>query len=320
MTKSAAGAVGPLLALVAFGLYATHDAIVKHLGATYSSIQILFFAGLLSFPLIAVILLRDPTEGTLMPRHPWLSLFRARSMVGSGVMAFHAFSVLPLAQAYAILFAMPLRITVLAIPVLGERVGLHRGLAVVVGLAGVLIVLRPGGDVPLSLGHLSAITAALFGALSSVIVRRIGRAERSATLLLYPLLGMFAMMGVLLPWVYVPVQLVDLALMGTVSALGLIAAFLIVLAYRRADAAVVAPMQYSQILWATFFGMVFFDEVPDLWTALGAAVIIGSGLYILFREARANVSANRPVLQGGARQDAPGRPLPEGAMDRTGDH
>jgi len=304
------GPAGPLLALLAFGLYATHDAVVKHLGATYSVFQIVFFAGLLSFPLIAMMLLQDPTSGNLRARHPWWSLLRTLCVIGSAAGAFYAFTVLPLAQTYAILFAAPLLITVLAIPMLGERVGLRRGAAVVLGLLGVLIVLRPGA-VPLSAGHLAALAAALCSATSSVVVRRIGRIERSAVLMLWPMVASFLVMGGIMPWVYVPVELVDLALMGVVAVFGFLAALLIIAAYRRAEAAIVAPMQYSQILWAVVFGAVLFDEWPDIWTFAGATVIISAGLYIVLRESRRNVSAHRPVVQTSPRVGtvSPQRPL-----------
>ena len=135
---------GALLSLAAFALYAAHDVAVKVLGAHYSSFQIIFFAGLLSFPVVSVLLLADPREGNLVPRHPWWSLLRSVSAVVTGVQGFYAFSVLPMAQCYAMLFAMPLLITLMSIPMLGERVGLRRGIAVVIGLIGVIIVLTMG--------------------------------------------------------------------------------------------------------------------------------------------------------------------------------
>ena len=127
---------GALLSLAAFGLYATHDVVVKTLGAHYTSFQIIFFSGLLSFPLVSILLMSDRTDGNLVPRHPWWSLLRSVTGVATGAMGFYAFSVLPMAQCYAILFAMPLLITLLSIPMLGEKVGMRRGLAVMVGLAG----------------------------------------------------------------------------------------------------------------------------------------------------------------------------------------
>jgi len=309
VTLRTGGPAGPLLALAAFGLYATHDVAVKLLGTTYSVIQIVFFAALLSFPLVAVMLMQDPTSGTLRARHPWLNLLRSVCMVGSLVGAFHAFTVLPLTQTYAILFATPLLITLLAIPVLGEKVGLRRGLAVAIGLMGVLIVLRPG-IAPLSSGHVGALAAVCLSATSSVVVRRIGRNERSAVLMLWPMMGSVLAMGLALPWVYVPVALGDMALMGMVAGFGFLAALLIIAAYRRAEAALVAPMQYSQILWATAYGALIFDEWPDRWTVLGAGVIIGAGLYIVLRESRRDVSALRPVTANSPRVGAvsPQRP------------
>lgn len=314
-----AGLAGPLAALLAFALYSTHDAVVKHLGASYSVFQILFFSALLSFPLAVVMLLRDPVPGTLLPRHPGWSLVRTVSMVTGWASVFYAFSVLPLAQTYAILFSTPLMITMLAIPVLGERVGWHRGVAVAVGMAGVLVVLRPGGT-ELSPGHAAALLAALCSAMSSVVVRRIGRDERAAVLMLYPMVAAVLVMGALLPLVYVPVELADLGAMAVVAVLAFAAALLIIAAYRRAEASVVAPMQYSQMIWAAIFGWLFFSESPDGWTIAGAALIIASGLYILFREGRANVSANQPVLGTGGRiatATAPEGPRPEQGSGRA---
>ena len=293
---------GALLSLAAFGLYATHDVVVKTLGLHYTSFQIIFFSALLSFPVVSVLLLSDKTDGNLVPRHPWWSLARSVTGVATGAMGFYAFSVLPMAQCYAMLFAMPLVITILSIPMLGERVGLHRGLAVAVGLAGVLIVLRPG-SAPLSWGHLAGLGAAVMGAMSSVIVRKIGKDERSVVLMMYPMLVSVAAMGLAMPFVYRPMPVEHLALTGVVAVLGMCGAFLMILAYRSAPAVIVAPMQYSQILWAAFYGWLLFDEDIDRWTAVGSAVIIASGIYIVLREGTPSVSKNRPVLENRSRLD-----------------
>ena len=293
---------GALISLAAFGLYSTHDVVVKLLGEHYTSFQIIFFSGLLSFPVVSLLLLSDKTDGNLVPRHPWWSLARSVTGVATGAMGFYAFSVLPMAQCYAMLFAMPLVITILSIPMLGEKVGFHRGVAVAVGLAGVLIVLRPGAE-PMSLGHLAGIGAAVMGALSSVIVRKIGKNERSIVLMMYPMLVSVLAMGLLMPFVYRPMPVEHLALNGVVALLGMCGAFLIILAYRAAPAVIVAPMQYSQILWAAFYGWLLFSEEIDLWTGVGSAVIIASGIYIVLREGRPDVSKNRPVLENRSRLD-----------------
>lgn len=293
---------GAIFALMAMGIFATHDAVVKTLGASYSPFQIVFFGALLSFPPVAVIMLNDTREGSLRPRHPGWILLRTLLTVVTGVSAFYAFSVLPLAQVYVILFASPLIITILAIPILGERVRARRWAAVSVGLAGVIIVLRPG-QADLSLGHLAALAAAVCGATASVIVRRIGADERSVVLLLYPMVGNFIATGLALPFVYRPMPLADLGLMAVIAGFGLAASFLVILAYRAGEAAIVAPMQYSQILWATAYGYVFFGEGLDGATVLGAAVIIASGLYIVFRETRTGASAHRPVTEARGRTE-----------------
>ena len=162
--------------------------------------------------------------------------------------------------------------------------------------AGVMIVLRPGQS-DLSAGHAAALASALCGSMISVIVRKIGNEERSIVLLMYPLLGNVVAMGLALPFIYVPMPVTHLGLLGVISVLGLIGAWLVILAYRSGEAVIVAPMQYSQILWATAYGYFLFSERPGMATGIGAGVIIASGLYIVFRESRAGASEHKPVTE-----------------------
>lgn len=291
----ASNARGALLALLAFGVYSTHDAVVKTLGASYSPMQMVFFANLFGFPVVTVMMMRDRSEGNLRPRHPWWTLLRTVAALLSTTLAFYAFSVLPMAQTYALIFAAPLLITMLAVPVLGETVGWRRSLAVVVGLLGVIVVLRPGAT-DLVLGHAAALCAAVFSAIGAVVMRKIGQEERSAVMLLYPMMANFLVMACAMPFVYRPMPALDLGGLGLMAVLGFVGGLCIIAAYRVGRAVVVAPMQYSQILWAVVYGYAFFGEVPDLATALGAAIIILSGIYIVFREEKVDVSG-RPVLR-----------------------
>ena len=293
---------GALFALLAFAVFSTHDVIIKVLGATYSPIQIVFFSVLLSFPLATVMLMRDSTADTLIPRHPWWLALRTGAAVVTGVSAFYAFTVLPLAQTYAIIFASPLLITVLAIPVLGEKVGLLRWLAVLVGLIGVLVVLRPG-ETELSLGHLAALAAAIGGAVAAIVVRKIGADERPVVMLLYPMVVNLVVMASLLPLVYKPMPIEHLGLLAVIAAFAWTASRLIITAYQNGEAAIIAPMQYSQIIWATLYGSVFFDERIDQVTAIGAGIIIASGLFIVLRESRGGKSENTPVLRSRSRAE-----------------
>lgn len=301
---SRANLSGILLGLLAFGLFSVHDVIVKVLGGSYTPFQIVFFSVIFAFPMATLMLMRDASDGNLRPKHPWWTALRTGAAVLTGLSAFYAFSVLPLAQVYAILFATPLLITILSIPILGEKVRIRRWAAVIVGLVGVVIVLRPG-ETELTLGHAAALCCAMSGALASVIVRKIGREERSVVLLLYPMMANFVMMLAILPWVYVPVPLQDLSGFAAMSLLAFLAMLCLISAYRRAEAALIAPMQYSQIIWAIAFGYLLFDEVPDTATFIGVAVIISSGLYIVFRESRGPGSDNQPVLRTRSRGATP---------------
>ncbi|MBF9059551.1 EamA family transporter [Rhodobacterales bacterium HKCCSP123] len=298
---------GVALALSAFGVFATHDVLIKYLGGSYSPFQIVFFSVLFGFPMVTFLMMRDAREASLRPVYPLWTALRTGATVITAATAFYAFSVLPLAQVYAILFAAPLLITLLAIPMLGERVGIRRALAVLVGLCGVLIVLRPGAT-DLTLGHLAALVAAVTGAFGAVVMRKIGQHERSVVLILYPMMANVVLMGAAMPFVYQPMPGRDLLALAVIAAFALIGTTLLIYAYRLATAATVAPMQYSQIIWATVYGAVFFGEGLELATVVGTAVIVASGIYIVFREDRGGTSTTTPVLRTRSRVAAPSVP------------
>jgi len=300
---------GALLALAAMGIYATHDVVVKYLGSSFSAVQIVFFSALLSFPLVTIFILQDRTGGSLWPRNPgWVAL-RTVSAIITSVCAFYAFGTLPLAQTYALLFAIPLIITILSIPILGETVRLRRWTAVVVGLVGVLIVLRPG-QAALSSGHLAALIAAFTGALTAIIVRKVGTDERPVVLLIYPILANVLVMGAALPFVYQPMSTGEFGMMAIIAVMGLIGTVLSILSYRLAEAVIAAPMQYSQIVWAIIYGTLIFDDRPDATTLLGAGIVIASGIYVVLRETKAGASENHPVIDTSGRGETMTTPRP----------
>ncbi|MCP5151634.1 MAG: DMT family transporter [Ectothiorhodospiraceae bacterium] len=282
-------------ALAGYGVFALHDALIKSL-VGYSVFQIVFFAVLFSYVPFSFSLAADPQQRNLRPVHPGWVMLRTGCMVASIALAFFAFRSLPLSETYALLFATPLLITVLAIPILGEKVRLFRWLVIGLGTIGVLIVLRPGVEA-LKPGHVAALLAVCCSALSSVTTRRIGSVERAATLMIYPLLANIVFSGSLLWFVYVPMPFLDLAKTAAIGALAMAGQWLIISAYRAAPAAFVAPFQYSQMIWAVIYGTLWFGETPDRHVYLGAAVIILSGLLIVWRESRSGVSINRPFLR-----------------------
>ena len=283
-------------AVLGFALFASHDAIIKSLGETYSVFQIIFFGVLFAFVPMALMMLTDRAVDNFRPHHPWLILLRSALMIVSMTSAFYAFVTLPLTEVYSLLFAVPLLVTALSVPLLGEVVRARRWAAVGVGLVGVIIVLRPGVS-EFTLGHLAALTAACTSAVAAIVIRKIGSEERSAVLILYPMLLSLLAMAVMLPFVYVPVDLPHLGLMAMVGLISILAQLCIIAAYRSAPAAVVAPTQYSQIIWATAFGTLLFSERPDIFVAIGSGVIIISGVFVVWRESRENVSKRSPVLR-----------------------
>ena len=285
---------GLLAAIGGFALFSLHDALIKSLAA-YSSFQILFFAVLFSHVPFTFYLAAEKQSGNFRPVHPYWVIFRALCMVGSGCFAFFAFSNLPLAQTYALLFSTPFIITLLAIPLLGEQVRLFRWFAILLGLTGVIIALRPG-TTTITMGHIAALLAALCSSLSAVTTRKIGAAERGATLVLYPLLANIVVTGSILVFVYQPMPFIDLAKMAAIGGLGMIGQVLIITAYRSASAAVIAPFQYSQMLWAVFYGFIWFKESPDRYILLGTGIIILAGLLIVWRETT-RTSSHRPFLK-----------------------
>lgn len=273
---------GALYSFAAFSLYGFSDITIKFLGSSYSAAQIVFFAGMASFPLILLQMIADKDIRSLRPVYPGWTALRVAIIIVNGLLVTYTFGALPLSQAYAIFFLMPLFVCLLASVFLGEKIDLPRGLAVLVGLIGVAVVLRPG-YLPLQLAHFTALCGASFGALYYVILRKTGAAERTAVIILYPVLGQTASAALLMPWFYNPMPASHLGLIGVMAISGFLGSLLIVAAYRNAPAIVVAPMQYGQIIWATLFGVLYFNEPMDLATVIGIAIIIAAGLFIMAR-------------------------------------
>lgn len=282
MTQSAKGLLAGFLG---YAIFAAHDVVVKLLSQNYSVFQILFFSIIFGFPVAILLHAREVSERNLLPVHPYWVTFRAFVAAMAGLCVFYAFQTIPFAQAYALLFTMPLFITLLSVPFLGEAVGVRRFAAVILGLVGVVVVLNPSG-LTLQLGHLTALIGAFFAALGAIILRKIGPDERPVVLLLAQMFGGLVVFGALMPLGYKPPQFHDILALMFMAGLAAIAGFCIIHAFRTAPAAVVAPSHYSQILWAVFYGYLIFDETPRWNTLVGSALIVASGIYILLRENR----------------------------------
>ena len=271
--------------------------VVKSLGGTYSPFQIVFFANLFGFPIVTLMLMRDPVDGNLRPRHPWWTLLRT----GSAVMSTTLRLLRLLGAAADADLRADLRFAAAdhhprdPDPRRDRRLA-PAGARSSSACSGCIVVLRPGAS-DLTSGHLAALGGAVFSAIAAVVVRKIGHEERSAVLLLYPMVANFLIMGCALPFVYQPMPAVDLGGLMLMACLGFLGALCHISAYRAGSAVVVAPMQYSQILWAVLYGAAFFGETPD-WST-GARRGDHHPLRHLRRvpRGRGGVSKSRPVLE-----------------------
>ncbi|MEO7073331.1 MAG: DMT family transporter [Rhodanobacter sp.] len=277
---------GVLLGFMAFAAYAMSDAFVKALEGSLPAYEAVFFGAVLGFTALPFIRHRDDRWHALVrARRQGLWFVRAVASAIGNVAAVVAFTALPMAEAFALIFLLPIFVTVLSVLVLGETVGWRRWAAVVAGFVGVLVVLRPGFRV-LGSGHVAAITCGLAGAVSMIALRQAGPHEKRITLygagVVGPLLASGALMLADFRWPDGH-QLVLLLGYGLLAAL---AAVLLMLATRRAPANHVAPTQYSQMLWAVALGYVIFHDRLDWPMALGIAIILGAGLFTFVREER----------------------------------
>jgi drug/metabolite transporter (DMT)-like permease len=283
LAASSAVSAGIGLGALAFALFTLMDTTVKWLSAGYPVHQLLFSNALFALLPVMAVSARRGGLARLRTRRLGMHLLRGLTGMASGFLAFYAFSRLPLADAYSIIFATPLLITALSVPLLGEQVGWRRWSAVGVGFVGVLIMLQPG-LAPIGIGSLAALGAACGSALSILLVRKLSATESTASIALYSNLTVVAGMAALLPFDLVVPSLPDLALMAASGLIGGTALLVLIAAYRCAPAALVAPFQYSQMLWAILLGFAIWGDLPEPAKLLGAAVVVVSGLFILYRE------------------------------------
>lgn len=276
---------GILLALLAYAVYSWSDAAVKALGGGLTVFEIGFYAAVISS--ICIVLTTPKGENWLHFWHmkrPWAVQARALSGASASVLGVVAFTSIPLAEVYALIFLAPFFVTLLSLLVLKEQVGPWRWFAVAAGFVGVLLVVRPGFR-ELELGHLAALCIALLAATSVILMRSLSALETRTTMLgflmLYVLL--FNAVGMVATSFALPTlhQTSILMVTGVLAAVGNVC---LLSATRFAPANHLAPTHYSQIIWAVIIGALIFGEYPDTLSVLGLAIIAGSGLLTVARE------------------------------------
>ena len=255
------------------------DASAKWLTDTYPVTEVVVLRGLF---IIVLLLIVGYRQGSLRIVDRWGHVLRALFATSSSFLFVHGLVYLPLAEATAAAFAGPLFLTALAGPLLGEKVGLRRWGAVLVGFAGVLLMLRPS-PAGMNWMILLPVCAACMGALRDVITRRISATENATSLLLSANLAT-ALAGSLFAAGWIMPSAIHVAVLALSGLLVGAAHYLLIDAFRFAEAATVAPLRYSSIVWGVLFGFAFFGQLPSLWVLAGAMLVIASGLYIMHRE------------------------------------
>jgi len=279
-----------LLAVAAFSLM---DASMKTLAPHYPPMQITALRGVTSLPLVLLWALIDGGPAQLVHIRWPLHLLRGVLSVVMLVAFVYALQRLPLAEAYSLFFVAPLLITALAVPILGEKVGWRRWTAIVVGLCGTLIVLRPTGSGMLSIGGLAVLVSATGYSLSAITVRVLGRTDSTQSMVFW-MLAMLSVFSLAFAWSgWVPLDAAHWKPIAMLGFSGAIGQYGITEAFRRAPASVIAPLEYTALIWGLALDWFLWGTLPDRWMLAGAAVIVACGLYLLRRE-RVHVEAEHP--------------------------
>ena len=279
--------------LSAVFMFALMDAGLKTLAAQYPPLQVATLRGLSSLPLVlAWALLTTGLRPLLQIR--W-SLHVLRGVLGIVMMGSFVYALkrLPMSTAYSIFFVAPLLITALSVPILGEKVGPRRWTAIAIGLLGVLTVLRPTGAGLLTWAGLAVLVAALAYAVSAITVRVLARTDSNQAMVFW-MLAMMAIGAGVLAWPgWVAVRMQDAWLIAVIGIAGSLGQYTITEAFRRGEASLIAPLEYTALVWGVALDLALWGVLPDAITWLGAAIIIASGLYLLRRE-RVHAEAEHP--------------------------
>lgn len=273
---------GILLMILAVATLTGMDSIAKALTQTLDPLQVVW-ARYTSQSLFVLMILAPRLSHLLRTRHPFLHGLRSIVVFSATYAFFTAVSKMGLADAVALFEINPLLITILAFLVLKEPVGIRRFLAVTAGLAGALIIVRPGSGI-FQGAAIFPMLAAFFYACYAVSTRFLGRDENVLTALIYSTLFGTLLSSAMVPTVWQTPTLPEWTAMAAMGVIGTAGQWLLIRAFVTAEAGIIAPFSYLGLVFAIFVGFVFFGEWPDPITLLGAAVIVGAGLYVWHRE------------------------------------
>lgn len=284
------GGMSPMrgLAFMSIGmfLFAASDTLAKFLTADFNPIQVMWSR---QMGLVAGVIFFLALRGTSILRTPHLGLQITRGVVaaGSGVFFITALAYVPLADAMTVAFVAPFMVTIMGAFFLKEKVGIRRWTAVIIGFLATLIIIRPGMGILHPAVFLVIIAAGLF-AVRQVISRAISTSDKTVTTVAYTALISCGLLTLPMAFVWqTPETGKQIMLLAALAATAGIAEVFVIRALQIAEAVVVAPVQYSLIIWGTMYGYFIFGDFPDFWTWIGAIIITATGIYTLYRESLA---------------------------------
>ena len=282
-----------ILMLLAVLMFALMDAGLKLLSPHYPPLQVAALRGLSSLPLVTLWVLATVKPATLLQVRWPLHLVRGLLGICMMVGFVYGLRTMPLSTAYAITFVAPLLVTAMAGPLLGEKVGAGRWAAIVIGLVGVLVILRPTGEGMLTAGGLAVLIAAVCYAAGAITVRMLAQRDSTQAMVFWfmVLLSLGAWLLALPGWV--PLQAGHLWIIGMVGLAGSLAQVALTEAFRRGEASLIAPLEYTALVWGVALDLALWSVLPDGVTWIGAAIIVASGIYLLRRE-KVHVEAEHP--------------------------
>ncbi len=271
---------GVLFMCIACALFPIMNGIVKLLAATYEPQQIVWFRIVSHLVLVAAVFMPRMGLGLLRTRRIGTQFVSSAMMLLSTLFFFSAVKSIPVAEAISVTFVAPLAVVLLAWPLLGERITLFRLAAVIVGFAGVLIVIRPGSAV-FQWASLLLLCSAMCYAIYQILIRRLAGIDAPATSIFYSVLLGAIIMSIWLPFVWtMPTVWSDWALLCSLGVFGALGHYCVAKAMTYASANFVAPFNYTQMIGSVIVGYFMFAEVPDFYTWLGTAVVVGAGLMV----------------------------------------
>jgi drug/metabolite transporter (DMT)-like permease len=271
---------GVLLMCIACALFPIMNGIVKLLAMTYEPQQIVWFRIVSHLVLVAAVFMPQMGLGLLRTRRIGTQFVSSVMMLLSTLFFFSAVKHVPVAEAISVTFVSPLAVVLLAWPLLGERITLFRLAAVIVGFSGVLIVIRPGSAV-FQWASVLLLGSAMCYAIYQILIRRLAGIDQPATSIFYSVLLGAILMSLWLPFVWkAPVAWTDWALLCSLGVFGALGHYCVAKAMTYASANFVAPFNYTQMIGSVIVGYLMFAEVPDFYTWLGTAVIVGAGLMV----------------------------------------